>query len=211
MNEGIFKLALCILLMLSLFTTCAYAADGDAAEGKLIAETCIACHGVQGANPPAKEWPKLAGQHESYLIEQLLDYKQGKKSGRPDPIMQGIVANLSVQDILDLSAYYANQQVNIGQAQAGKLLAMGQSIYRGGIEEKGIPACIACHGPSGAGNGPALFPSLRGQNADYIVLQLKAYKSGARKNDRNDMMKDISLKLNDEEMKAVANYIQGLY
>lgn len=188
------------------------AAAGDAEAGAARAATCAACHGLDG-NSINPQWPSLAGQGEAYMVTQLHRFKSGE---RADAVMSPQAALLSEQDILDVAAYYAVQTPKIGVAQAGqKVLDRGQLIYRGGILERQVPACITCHGPSGAGNGPAEFPRLSGQHAVYVALQLKTFrenyephKSHAR---QNPMMSAIAAKLTDEEIEAVAQYVSGLH
>lgn len=168
---------------------------------------CVACHGEQGksANP---EWPNLAGQHEGYLLKQLQDYKQGHL--RQDPSMQAVVANLNEADMAALAAFYANKPLAQGVTPE-EYLKRGEQLYRGGDFKKHITACIACHGPRGTGNAEANFPVLSGQHAAYTLLQLQKFKDKKRANDLNAIMRDISARMSLEDMKAVANYIQGLH
>ena len=189
-------------------------AAGDADAGKQKAAPCVACHGVAGvsANPA---WPKLAGQGEKYLVDQLNLFKD---KIRINTLMNPQAENLSAQDIEDLAAYYTSQSVSTGSAdpdkefQGEKLYAIGERIYRGGNTETGVPACMSCHAPDGVGNGPAKFPQLAGQHAVYTAAQLRAYRSGARyqPDDNLNMMKDIANYLSDTEIDAVAEYIAGL-
>jgi cytochrome c553 len=186
---------------------------GDAAAGKAKTAACVACHGVDG-NSPAPSFPKLAGQSERYLTKQLHDIKSGV---RPVPTMVGMTEQLTDQDIADIAAYFAAQEASIGQAKKD-LVAKGELIYRGGLREKGVPACAACHSPSGVGNAPAGFPRLGGQYADYVVVQLKAYRAAqdgdatGRSNDGdNKPMRSIAARLSDSEIAAVASYIAGLH
>ncbi len=186
-------------------------AAGDAATGKGKSAVCAACHGADGnsANP---EWPKLAGQHASYLLKQLKNFKAGSnsKAERENALMAGQVAMLSESDMADLAAYYEGQKVALGETAKDKL-DVGQAIYRGGNPATGVSACIACHGPTGAGNPQALFPSLSGQHATYTIAQLKAFRAGARANDAGQMMRNIAAKMTDAEIEAVAQYAQGLH
>lgn len=183
----------------------AYAA-GDAEAGKSKSQTCAACHMPDG-NSVNPIWPKLAGQHPSYLAKQLQDFKAGI---RKDPTMNAMVAPLSEQDMLDLSAYFASQTVGIGSADAEKA-ALGKQLYLGGNLDKGIAACMSCHGPSGAGNPGAKFPSLSGQHPAYVVKALSDFRNNARSNDLNGMMRDVAAKMSDVEIQAVAEYITGLH
>lgn len=181
----------------------AWAGDADAGSQKAV--VCGACHGASGAsvNP---EWPNLAGQHESYIALQLSLFKQGK---RENLVMAPNAAALSDQDMQDLGAHFARQTPAGLEADPSNWQA-GERLYRGGNGERGIPACIACHGPEGKGNGPAKYPALRAQHAVYTYNQLKAYAAGSRKNPGNDIMNVVAGKLTDEEMRALASYTQGL-
>ena len=181
-------------------------AGGDATAGKAKSATCAGCHGMDGnsANP---EWPKLAGQGDRYLDKQLQDFKGG---ARNNATMAPMVAALNEQDMADLSAFFSSQTVQPGSADE-KLVELGQKIYRGGNAASGVSACTGCHGPSGAGNPAAGFPSLSGQHARYVEIQLNAFKSGERSNDAGKMMRTIASKMTEQEIKAVASYVQGLH
>lgn len=181
-------------------------AAGDAAAGKGKSVTCQACHGVDGnsANPL---WPKLAGQHADYLAVQLADFKTGK---RKDATMGAMVAALNTADMQNLAAYYAGQAIKPGAVNPG-LLASGEKLYRGGNSKSGVAACIACHGPKGAGNPAAKFPVLGGQHAAYVEKALKDFRSGTRTNDVNGMMRDVAARMTDAEIKAVSSYVSGLH
>jgi cytochrome c553 len=181
-------------------------AAGDAGVGRTKAAVCASCHGQDG-NSVNPEWPKLAGQGEAYIIKQLTDFKAGV---RTNAIMNGMAAPLSPQDIADVAAYFSSQKRTPGGASKD-LVAQGEKLYRGGNSVSGAPACLGCHGPSGAGNPAARFPSLSGQHATYVATQLKNFKDGARANDPNKMMRMVAAKLSDAEIKAVADYVQGLH
>jgi len=183
------------------------AADGDAQAGKTKAQVCAACHGADG-NSVNPEWPNLAGQHPKYTSKQLADFKAGDQ--RMDPVMAQQVANLSPQDMADLGAYFATLTPAGGFVSEEKL-PLGERIYRGGIRESGVPACIACHGPNGAGDPLAGVPALSGQRVAYSMKQLKAFRNGARANDRNRTMREASRWLSDEDIHAVSEYIAGLH
>ena len=180
---------------------------GDPAAGEAKAALCIACHGPAG-NSVNPEWPKLAGQHAKYTAKQIRDFMAS--ATRSNALMAPMIAGLSDQDIEDIAAYYAAQESSGGFASEA-LHALGERIYRGGNMESGVPACIACHGPRGAGNGPAGFPRLAGQHAVYTEKQLEDWRNGHRSNDPNDMMADAVRYLTPGEMKAVSEYIAGLY
>ncbi|HEY0634581.1 MAG TPA: c-type cytochrome [Gammaproteobacteria bacterium] len=198
------NLAIAALVVLGAFGTAQ--AAGDAAAGKTKAAVCASCHGADG-NSMVPTFPKLAGQHESYLTKQLADFKSG---ARVDPTMTGMAMPLSDQDMADLSAYFASQTVAIGSANAEKAAA-GKKLYLGGNSTKGISACMACHGPNGAGNPGAKFPALQGQQSMYTVKQLQDFRSGARSNDTAKIMPSIAARMSDAEIEAVAEYIAGLH
>lgn len=181
---------------------------GDAlgGDGKTKAMACAACHGPDG-NSSNPVWPNLAGQHADYTAEQLRAFKSGQ---RENPNMSAMAANLSGEDIADISDYYAAQAAKIGIIDAQHVPA-GEMLYRGGNKDTGVSACMACHGPNGAGNPAAKYPSLRGQHAEYTVLQLNAYRSGTRQTDPQKMMRDIAGRMSDAEIKAVADYISALH
>jgi len=181
-------------------------AEGDAAAGQAKAAICAACHGADG-NSVNPVWPSLAGQHSSYIVDQTNAFKSGLRS---DPLMTAQAGILSDADLADVAAYFASQTA--AQRTANPALAdMGERLYRGGDKEEGVAACIACHGPSGRGNAPAGYPSLTGQHATYTAKQLADYKSRARRSDGDtQMMRNIAAELSQEQIDAVAAYIQGL-
>lgn len=196
---------LLISLLVSIGITGVAHAAGDAAAGKGKTAVCAACHGADG-NSVVANFPKLAGQHESYLIKQMNDIKSGS---RAVPEMTGLLDAMNEQDIADIAAYFAKQNGTVGHA-AKDLVEQGQKIYRGGIASKGVAACTACHSPTGQGNPQAGFPALGGQHAAYTEGQLGKFREGARNNDPQGMMQDIAAKLSDDEIQAVSSYIQGL-
>lgn len=198
-----------LIIMASMLVVNLGYAEGNVLAGKMKSVTCSSCHGVDG-NATNSIWPKLAGQHADYLLKEMQDFKQGDKGGRNNPLMYGLLAALSDEDLNDLAAYYANEKFIIGNASA-KNAVLGQKIYRGGDRAQGIPACSACHGPAGAGNMLAKFPLLSGQNKDYTISQLKAFRDGTRHNDSNYMMQDIAKKMTDQQIEVVADYIAGLH
>jgi cytochrome c553 len=175
--------------------------NGDASRG---ITACLTCHGPKGQSATAT-WPKLSAQHAAYTTKQLKNFKDGT---RPNPVMMGMVATLTEQDMNNISAYLAAQPVSQGVAQNKTTIELGQSIYRGGIAAKGVPACAACHSPTGAGI-PAQYPRMGGQWAEYNTAQLIAFREGTRKN--SSQMTTIATKLSDQEMKAVADYMAGLH
>lgn len=181
---------------------------GNATKGKGKTQTCVACHGQDG-NSTVPNWPKIAGQYQDYLVKQLKDFRLGEKGPRYEPSMFGMVATLNDQDIADLAAFYAGQKQTMGKAQE-QYVAWGEKIYRGGNIQTGVTACLACHGPDGKGNEAAKFPKLAGQHSVYIENQLHNFRDGKRKNSPNGMMESISHRMNEEEIKAVSSYIEGL-
>ncbi|WP_227370472.1 c-type cytochrome [Halomonas sp. M20] len=199
-----------ILVSLALimgFSTLAQAAvEGDPAAGKEKAQVCAACHGQQG-NSAAPTFPNIAGQQPAYMVKQITEIRDGV---RPVPEMAGIVANLDEQDIADLSAFYANQELNLGQADPA-LVDRGKSLYKSGDLAKGIPACMACHMPTGVGVDSAKFPALSGQHPEYTASTLQDYAKGERSNDPNAIMRNIASKMSDADMEAVASYVNGLH
>lgn len=179
---------------------------GDVEAGKAKSATCGACHGADG-NSLAPTFPKIAGQGERYLIKQITDIRDGK---RPVPEMTAFVAGLTDEDIADLSAYFAAQPATTGGAKE-ELVPLGQKIYRAGIAKKGIPACLACHGPAGKGIEAAGFPRLAGQHDAYTKAQLNKFSMETRANDGDTRtMRDIANRMHATEIEAVASYIQGL-
>ena len=180
-------------------------AVGDPAAGQQKSAACGACHGPDGnSNNPM--WPMLAGQHVEYAKKQLEDF-QAKR--RENAQMSPMAAPLSEQDISDVSAYFASQKTRTGTT-APEQMDLGQRLYRAGNAKNGLPACMACHGPNGAGNPAAVYPALHGQHAEYTSAQLKAFKAEQRANDPNGVMRDIAAKMSNAEIDAVSSYIQGL-
>lgn len=184
---------------------------GDAAKAQAIVnQVCAACHAADGNSTIAAN-PKLAGQIPEYLHKQLVNFKAagGKKAERANPVMAGMVANLSPDDMRNLAVYFSGQAAKPGTAKSKDLVALGQRIYRGGIAGKGVAACASCHGPNGAGM-PSQYPRLSGQHAEYVEAQLKGFRSGERANDPNSSMRTQAAKLSDHEIQAVADYVAGL-
>jgi cytochrome c553 len=180
-------------------------AAGDATAGQQKSAPCAACHGADG-NSANGEWPKLAGQHPVYIVKQLQDFKAGR---RTNAIMKGMAAPLSDQDMENLAAYFAAQTPAPGKADP-ELVEKGKAIYLGGNLTSGLSACIGCHGPNGKGNPAAGFPTVASQHAQYIETQLKAFRTMQRANDPGQMMRNIAAKMTDDDIKAVASFMQGL-
>lgn len=185
----------------------AQGAAGSFAAGQSKSAVCAACHGSDG-NSITAEWPSLAGQHAAYVIRQLRAFQSGE---REDVLMSSFAASLTEEDMRDLAAYYEAQVIIPGGADP-TLVALGERIYRGGLPDRGVAACIACHGPTGKGNPLAAYPFIQGQHATYTVNTLRAYAAGTRRSDTsvNQMMRTVAARLQDDELQAVASYVQGL-
>jgi cytochrome c553 len=199
------RLVACLLLLTSL----PLMAAGDAAAGKDKSAVCASCHGADG-NSTMAIWPKLAGQHAAYIERQLALIKSG---ARPVPEMAGIAAGLSAQDMADLGAYYASLEISPGVADPA-LVELGERLYRAGNEKREVPACMACHGPAGEGNPLAGYPALAGQHASYTAKILARYESGetwGEGDEASTIMTQVADSLLNEEIEALASYIQGLY
>jgi cytochrome c553 len=190
---------------------------GDAEAGKALSASCAACHGSDG-NSPAPSFPKIAGLGEKYLYKQLQDIQSG---ARAIVAMTGQLDNKSEQDLKDLAAYFDSQTMQLSGAKKMKVrvnagievdaLKLGERVYRAGNAEVGIPSCMGCHSPRGLGNAPAGYPRLSGQYADYIALQLRAFRAGERTNDGDSKtMRSVAEHMSDAEIDSVANYISGL-
>jgi len=183
----------------------------DSAKGQSIAnKVCSACHGADGNSPTAAN-PKLAGQIPEYIQKQLANFKPagGKKAERENPVMGGMAAGLSDQDIRDVAAYFSAQASKPGTARHPETLDLGRKLWRGGDLSRSIPACAGCHGAAGAGL-PAQYPRLAGQYPEYVEAQLKAFRAGERRNDANKTMQSIASRMSDPDIRAVADYIFGL-
>jgi len=181
-------------------------AAGSKEAGQTKAATCSACHGMDG-NSVNPEWPNLAAQHASYILRQLKNFHSGQ---RQNVLMSPMGAMLGDQDMEDVAAYFSSQALHpTGETEPSKL-KLGQRVYRGGNVAAKVAACTGCHGPGGAGNPGAAYPRIGGQHATYVAMQLRAYKSGARATDPNQMMRNIAGLLSEEEIDAVASYVQGM-
>ena len=210
------KSFLTIICLVAAFTANQVLASGDAAAGKNKVATCAGCHASDG-NSMVSAFPKLAGLGEKYLYRQLQTIKSGE---RMIASMTGLLDNSSDQDLQDMAAYYDSQQRSIAGAQEItmigysdpiEVLELGENIYRGGNLKTGVPSCAGCHSPAGTGNGPAGYPALGGQHADYIESQLLKYQSGERASGANaKIMQGVAERLSNKEIKAIANYISGL-
>jgi cytochrome c553 len=210
------KSFLSIICLLATFTANQALAAGDAAAGESKVAMCAGCHGSDG-NSVVASFPKLAGIGEKYITQQLRMVKSGE---RVIVEMTGILNGSSDQDLQDMAAYYnsktrqtsgAQDITLVGISNPEEALDYGENVYRGGNLKTGVAACTGCHSPSGNGNGPAGYPGLGGQHADYIEKQLLAYRRGERASGGNAIiMQGVAANLSDKEIKAVANYISGL-
>ena len=182
-------------------------AVGSVEAGRTKSATCAACHGVDG-NSVTPDWPMLAGQHSSYIVRQLRAFKNGE---RTDVTMKPFADLLSEQDMLDVAAYFEAQRP-VPKGADPALVSLGQQIYRGGLPARGVAACIACHGPDGAGNPLAAYPRISAQHAAYTTKQLNAYAAGDRRSDVDvdQMMRNVAGLLFEDEIRALASYVQGL-
>lgn len=191
-------------------------AAGDAEKGKALTASCAACHGGEGVstNP---EWPNLAGQGAGYLAKQLHEFKKvvSKKDEAPvkyqrnNAVMNGMAAAIKSEDIEHIAAYYASLPAALGEAEESTV-EEGTLLYKGGKTSTKIAACASCHGPTGSGVVSAKFPKLAGQHSKYIAIQLRAFRSGERANDMNQMMRDVAKRMSDTDIDKVAGYIAGL-
>ena len=182
---------------------------GNAMNGRIIAQRCAACHGLEGQST-SDDFPHLAGQHEQYLLKQLHNYRDGIRN---DPIMNAVqLKGISDQGLADLAAWYAAQTPAEGVARGtDDQIDLGERIYYGGIKSIAVAACIACHGPTGKGNPLANFPVLAGQYAKYLAKTLKQFRSRQRANDPHEAMRHLMRRITDEEIEAVAHYLEGLH
>jgi cbb3-type cytochrome c oxidase subunit III len=181
----------------------AKAAKPDLAKGEASFAMCAACHGADGnSGTPAN--PKLSQQHPEYLVKQLQEFKSGK---RKSAVMQGMATALSDADMTNIAYWVTSKKAKPGFAKDQELVALGERIYRGGVADRQIAACAGCHSPTGAGI-PAQYPRLSGQHADYTAAQLTAFRDGARGN--SQQMTQVAAKLNDREIRALADYVAGL-
>jgi cytochrome c553 len=178
---------------------------GSVEAGAAKAIVCQACHGGNG-NSTNPDWPSLAGIGADYIADQLKNFKDGK---RVNPVMLPIVAGLSAGDMADLGAYF-DSLTNTGLEADPSYWQAGEKLYRGGDAARAIPACMACHGPTGRGNELAKFPALRGQQSVYVMKQLNDYASGARTTGPNAIMQTIAKRLSPDEIRNLASYLQGI-
>ena len=208
MFQSLAKVA-CVLAVTVIGTNVQAAGDAEAGQAK--AATCVACHGVDG-NSAVPTFPKLSGLGHKYLLKQMQDIRDGR---RPVALMACQVDNMTDQDLSDIAAFYDAQPRTGGTADPDKV-SLGRKVYLGGIAERQVPACSGCHSPTGNGNGPAGYPALAGQHADYVAAQLKMFRKGyedpaGRTNGGEaKIMRTTAFRMSDMEIEAVASYIAGL-
>lgn len=207
------------LVLMALALVCAHTTvyaqgtpQGDPAKAQnIVNQVCSSCHASDG-NSTIPVNPRLAGQQADYILKQLKNFKAegGKPPQRANPVMNGMAAPLTADDMVNLAAYFSSQKPKPAAARNPDLVKIGQSIYRAGIATKGVPACAGCHSPDGAGV-PAQFPRLAGQHPEYTIAQLNSFRAGERANDANRMMRATAEKLSDKEIAGLAEYIVGLH
>jgi len=191
----------------ALAIACAFSAPLTAiADGQTKAQVCVACHGMDG-NSSNPVWPNLAAQNPGYLVAQLEAFKSGK---RVNPAMAPMMIPEAQADMHEVAAFFAAQTLRVSPV-TGDDIAAGQRLYRAGDTARGIPACMACHGPDGAGNPGSSYPALRGQHTDYTIAQLKNYRDGTRQTDPQAMMRTIAGRLSDADITALAHFVAGLH
>ena len=186
--------------------------SGDADKGSQLVESCAACHGIDG-NSISTDWPKLAGQNQKYLYEQLKYFRDGERMNVLMMAVTPYLQTLKDEDLLDIAAFYSRYNTSVGQAKDDEeLLLLGTQLYRFGNMKKQIPACTSCHGVYGQGNSLAGYPSISGQQIGYLSSSLKAYRSKERNAGESSLvMQSIAENLTDNEIDALANYMHGLY
>lgn len=223
------KKLLTVSIALALATSTGFVyAQGNASVGKEKAVSCAGCHGEDG-NSTMPGFPKLAGQHQGYLVKQLKAFKGGE---RISPMMAPLAIGLDEKSMEEIAAYYATQKISTNPAPAlpasdedddkpaktdeekkaelADLIEQGSDLYRNGNISREVSACVACHGPYAEGNKPAAYPGLHSQHADYLIKTLTDFKNGTRSNNRENMMHMIAKKMTDEDIKAVAYYISTM-
>lgn len=196
---------------------------GDAKAGQTKAAACAACHGADG-NPSDPQYPRIAGQSERYMAHQLALFASGERNTGMAAVMAPFAKTLSAQDMRDVGAYFATQKAGAGLSDDSviadgpykgmKFYEVGQKLYRGGDASRGVPACLACHGPAGAGNPGPAYPHVGGQMQDYTVRRLQEYRAGTTTQKDPALfhiMAQVAAPLSDQEIQALASYLQGLH
>ncbi len=197
---------------------------GDAEHGATLATACAACHGLDGNPPAGLPYPRIAGQSERYIAHQLALFKSGERNTGLAPAMIPFAVALSPQDMRDVGAFFATKVASAGIADDAvvaegpykgmKFYEIGQKLFRSGDAKRGLPACMACHGPAGAGNPGPAYPAVAGQEAAYVERRLQEYRAGTTgQQDRHlfDVMASVAASLSDQEIQALSSYLQGLH
>lgn len=186
--------------------------SGDATKGSQLVESCAACHGADG-NSISTDWPKLSGQNQRYLYEQLMYFRDGDRMNALMMSVTPYLQTLSDDDLKNIAAFYSQYKTTVGQAKNDEeLLSLGTQLYRFGNIKKQIPACTSCHAVYGQGNSLAGYPAVSGQQIGYLTSSLKAYRSKERNSGESSIiMQSIAENLTDYEIEALANYMHGLY
>ncbi|HIH2762165.1 MAG TPA: c-type cytochrome [Candidatus Azoamicus sp.] len=196
-----------LVLFSAIFTFFCYA-DEQPSTNKLT--RCVTCHTISG-NSTTTIWPKLSEQHSGYMLKQLLEFKKGKDGDRYDPTMVGMLQGITESDMLELADHFSKQVLEKKKVKVNKIdFEEGRNIYLFGDKENGVVACVGCHGIDGKGNKLANFPHLKWQHKDYIIIQLKKFKTNQRSNDPNGVMRDISITMSEQQMNFVASYISAM-
>ena len=186
--------------------------SGDATKGSQLVESCAACHGADG-NSISTDWPKLSGQNQRYLYEQLMYFRDGDRMNALMMSVTPYLQTLGDDDLKNIAAFYSQYKTTVGQAKNDEeLLSLGTQLYRFGNIKKQIPACTSCHAVYGQGNSLAGYPAVSGQQIGYLTSSLKAYRSKERNSGESSIiMQSIAENLTDYEIEALANYMHGLY
>lgn len=201
-----------LIVLSSIFILSLFSLSAIADNGKAKATACFACHGEDGnGNSTNKLWPKLAGQNVAYLIKQMNDFKPGTNGpARTNATMNGMIMTLANEDFATVANYFSSLAIT-HEVVDDKYFDLGQKLYRAGDSERRVAACTACHAAKGEGMAAAGFPALAGQNAEYIIKQLKAFRTKTRKNDSNHVMRNVAKLMSNEQIEAVAHYVGGLH
>lgn len=197
-----FRFLLLVVILQFFFLKCSYSNEDIKSLDK-----CVTCHGLSG-NSVVTMWPKIAGQHSSYILKQLLEFKKGPQGNRFDPTMYGMLQNVEEEEFYKLSDYYSGQVLDKSKIIMDKdLFEFGKNIYLFGDRKNEIPACTGCHGMDGSGNSLAKYPVLKWQHKEYLLIQMNKFKTFNRSNDLNGIMRDIALKMSSSQIDAVCFYI----
>ncbi|MFB1487151.1 MULTISPECIES: cytochrome c [unclassified Thiocapsa] len=169
----------------------------------IAARVCVACHAEDGTSPMPNT-PRLASQHATYLVKQMKDYREGRRTSE---VMGNFIGGLTDEEIPHVAAFYAAQKARPGVVTDPSLLTLGRKVYDDGNPGSGIPSCSGCHGDEG--EGTRRFPRLAGQDVGYTVEQMRRYAVGERTNDRG-LMQTVADRMSEAETLAVAQYVASL-